>query len=124
MISRSAFNQLRHSSILLLFSMVGMAATYLLPPALVFAGHRFVPAILGGTAWLLMVLSYLPVLRLYRLSPLWALALPGQQSSMWEHVPFSLEILDRPGRRMERPHSGSKRKAANWIGWSGGNLLT
>jgi hopene-associated glycosyltransferase HpnB len=76
MISRSAFSQLRHSNILLVLSMVGMAATYLLPPALVFVGHRIVPAALGGTAWLLMVFSYLPVLRLYRLNPLWALALP------------------------------------------------
>ena len=75
MISRSAFNQLRHSSLLLLLSMAGMAATYLLPPVLV-AAHRIVPAALGGAAWLLMLLSYLPVLRLYRLSPLWALALP------------------------------------------------
>ena len=76
MISRSAFNQLGHSNILLLLSMAGMAATYLLPPALVFAAHRVVPAALGGTAWLLMVVSYWPVLRLYRLNPLWALALP------------------------------------------------
>jgi hopene-associated glycosyltransferase HpnB len=76
MISRSAFSQLRHSSLLLLLSMVGMAATYGLPPALVFAGHRIVPAALGATAWLLMILSYLPVLRLYRLNPMWALALP------------------------------------------------
>ncbi len=76
MISRSAFNQLRHSNILLLLSMAGMAATYLLPPALVFFTHRIAPAALGGTAWLLMVLSYWPVLRLYRLNPLWALALP------------------------------------------------
>ena len=56
--------------------MVGMAGTYLLPPALLFVGHRIVPAALGGATWLLMVLSYLPVLRLYRLNPLWALALP------------------------------------------------
>jgi hopene-associated glycosyltransferase HpnB len=76
MISRSAYNQLRHSKILLLHSMGGMAATYLLPLALVLAVHRIVPAALGGTAWLLMVLSYWPVLRLYRLNPLWALALP------------------------------------------------
>jgi hopene-associated glycosyltransferase HpnB len=76
MISRSAFNQLRHSNILLLFSMLGMAVTYLLPPLLVVAAHRIAPAALGGTAWLLMVLSYWPVLRLYRLNPLWALALP------------------------------------------------
>jgi hopene-associated glycosyltransferase HpnB len=76
MISRSAFSQLRHSNLLLLLSMVGMAATYLLPPALLFAGHRIVTAVLGGATWLLMVLSYLPVLRLYRLNPMWALALP------------------------------------------------
>lgn len=76
MISRSAFNQLRHSNLLLLLSIVGMAATYLLPPVLVFAAHRITPAALGGAAWLLMVLSYWPVLRLYRLNPLWALALP------------------------------------------------
>jgi len=76
MISRSAFNQLRHSTLLLLLSMAGMAATYLLPPLLVIASHRIVPAALGATAWLLMVISYWPVLRLYRLNPLWALALP------------------------------------------------
>jgi hopene-associated glycosyltransferase HpnB len=76
MISRSAFNQLRHSSFLLALSIVGMAATYLLPPLLVFAGHHIAPAALGGAAWLLMVLTYWPVLRLYRLNPLWALALP------------------------------------------------
>jgi hopene-associated glycosyltransferase HpnB len=76
MISRSAFSQLRHSSLLLLLSMVGMAATYLLPPALVLGGHRTVPVALGVAAWLLMIASYFPVLRLYRLSPLWALALP------------------------------------------------
>ena len=76
MISRSAFNQLRHSNILLLLSMAGMAATYLLPPALLFFTHRIAPVALGGTAWLLMVISYGPMLRLYRLNPLWALALP------------------------------------------------
>ncbi|HEX9254210.1 MAG TPA: glycosyltransferase [Candidatus Angelobacter sp.] len=84
MISRSAFSQLRHSTLLLLLSMVGMAATYLLPPALVLGcilgGHRAASAALvvgtAATAWLLMIVSYIPVLRLYRLSPLWALALP------------------------------------------------
>jgi hopene-associated glycosyltransferase HpnB len=76
MISRSAFNQLRHSSLLLLLSMVGMAATYWLPPALVLLAHRPVPVALGATAWLLLMVSYLPVLRLYRLNPLWTFALP------------------------------------------------
>jgi hopene-associated glycosyltransferase HpnB len=76
MISRSAFSQLRHSNLLLLISAVGMAATYLFPPALLLAGYRSLPAALGAAAWLLMTMSYVPVLRLYRLSPLWALALP------------------------------------------------
>lgn len=76
MISRSAFNQLRHSNLLLLLSMVGMAVTYLLPSLLVFAALHMAPAALGGAAWLLMVLTYWPVLRLYRLNPLWSLALP------------------------------------------------
>lgn len=56
--------------------MVGMAVIYLFPPALVFARNNLVAAALGALAWLLMVISYLPVLRLYRLNPLWALALP------------------------------------------------
>lgn len=76
MISRSAFNQLRHSRLLLFFSIIGMAITYLLPLALALFSHRTVPALLGATAWLMMSLSYLPVLRLYRLNPLWVLALP------------------------------------------------
>ena len=83
MISRSAFSQLRHSTLLLLLSAIGMAATYLLPPALVLggvlSGHLAAAAWGVGaaaTAWLLMIVSYIPVLRLYRLSPLWALALP------------------------------------------------
>ncbi len=76
MISRSAFNQLHHSVWLLVLSMVGMAVTYLLPPALVLFSHRALPAALGAAAWLMMALSYVPVLRLYRLNPLWALALP------------------------------------------------
>jgi hypothetical protein len=76
MISRSAFNQLRHSTLLLLLALFGMAITYLLPPALALFSHRLAPALLGATAWLLMAISFVPVLRLYRLNPLWGLALP------------------------------------------------
>lgn len=76
MISRSAFNQLHHSSLLLLLSTVGMALTYLLPPVLVLLGHHVLPIALGALAWLLMIVTYIPVLRLYRLNLLWALALP------------------------------------------------
>ena len=76
MISRSAFNQLHHSSLLLLLSTVGMALTYLLPPVLVLLGYHVLPIALGALAWLLMIITYIPVLRLYRLNLLWALALP------------------------------------------------
>jgi hopene-associated glycosyltransferase HpnB len=75
MISRSAFNQLDHSALLLLLALAGMAATYLLPPALLLS-HRAAPAVLGAAAWLLMTISFVPILRMYRLNPLWALALP------------------------------------------------
>lgn len=76
MISRTAFNQLQHSVWLLLFAVIGMAVTYLLPPALVFLSHSKLPVALGAAAWLLMALSFLPVLRIYRMLPFWGLALP------------------------------------------------
>jgi hopene-associated glycosyltransferase HpnB len=76
MVSRTAFNQLRHSALLLFTATLGMAATYLLPPALALFSHRLAPSLLGGAAWLLMMVSFLPILRLYRLNPLWSMALP------------------------------------------------
>lgn len=76
MIARTAFNQLRHSSWLLLGTLAGLFLTYLLPPLLVlFAGGSL--AVLGGVAWLLMSLAYLPMLRFYRRSALWSITLPG-----------------------------------------------
>jgi hopene-associated glycosyltransferase HpnB len=76
MISRGAFNQLRHSVFMLALALAGLTATYLLPPLLAIFSHRLVPALLGAAAWLLMAACFLPTLRFYRLSPLWALALP------------------------------------------------
>lgn len=76
MISRTAFNQLQHSVWLLLLAVVGMAVTYLLPPALVLFSHSKVPVALGAATWLLMAFSFLPVLHIYRLLPFWGLALP------------------------------------------------
>jgi hopene-associated glycosyltransferase HpnB len=76
MISRSAFNQLRHSTLLLLLALLGMTVTYLLPPVLVLFSHRIAAGLLGAAAWLLMTISFAPVLKLYQLNPLWGLALP------------------------------------------------
>jgi hopene-associated glycosyltransferase HpnB len=75
MISRSAFHQLHHSTVLLVLTIMGLGVTYLLAPLLLFAG-KAVPMLLGGVAWALMSISYLPMLRLYRRSALWSLSLP------------------------------------------------
>ncbi len=75
MISRSAFHQLHHSTLLLVFTIAGLAVTYLAPPLLLFTG-RSVPVLCGAIAWIVMALSYLPVVRFYRRPAVWALSLP------------------------------------------------
>jgi hopene-associated glycosyltransferase HpnB len=75
MIARTAFNQLRHSSLLLFGSAVGLATTYLLPVALLFSGSPL-SAALGALCWLLMAFSFAPMVRFYGLSPAWSLTLP------------------------------------------------
>lgn len=76
MISRSAFNQLQHSTLLLLMALGGMTVTYLLPPALALFSGRPVPAVLGAAAWAIMAGTFLPIVRFYRLNPFWSLSLP------------------------------------------------
>jgi hopene-associated glycosyltransferase HpnB len=75
MVARTAFAQLRYSPLLLAGTVLGLAATYLAPPALVLAGGM--AAALAGTAWATMALAYLPMLRFYGLSPVWAPLLPA-----------------------------------------------
>ena len=67
MISRTAFTQLRYSTLLLLATLAGLALTYLAPPVLAFTGSWY-----GAAAWTMMAASYIPVLRFYRRSWLWA----------------------------------------------------
>lgn len=74
MISRNAFYQLKHSVWLLIGTLLGLGITFLAPPVLVFFGGW--AALLGGLAWLLMTLSFWPMVRFYGLSPLWAASLP------------------------------------------------
>lgn len=75
MISRTAFNQLRHSWLLLAGTCVGLSVTYLLPIALLFTG-RVVPFLLGAMAWLLMSVAYWPMARFYGRNALWSTTLP------------------------------------------------
>ncbi|MGH8179950.1 MAG: glycosyltransferase [Steroidobacteraceae bacterium] len=76
MISRTAFNQLRHSYVGLGATLLGLLVTYLAPPLLLFS-RAPVPMSLGAAAWLLMTASYLPMVRFYRVSPGYALTLPA-----------------------------------------------
>jgi hopene-associated glycosyltransferase HpnB len=76
MISRTAFNQLRHSTLLLVGTLLGLFVTYLLPVVLLFSGH-WLYAGLGMAAWLLMSLAYVPTVLLYDVSFVWAFALPA-----------------------------------------------
>jgi len=79
MISRTAFNQLRHSATLLIASIAGLAIAYLLPLALLLSGNTMLVA-LGALCWLLMAIAYAPMVRFYGLSAAWALTLPAPAS--------------------------------------------
>jgi hopene-associated glycosyltransferase HpnB len=75
MISRTAFAQLDHSTLLLAGTILGMAIVYLAPPLLLFTGNRLA-AIFGLAAWILMIIAYSPTLRFYGRSVAWAPLLP------------------------------------------------
>jgi hopene-associated glycosyltransferase HpnB len=75
MISRTAFNQLRHSYLALGATLLGLAVTYLAPPLLLLTRAPIAMG-LGAGAWLLMSGCYLPMVRYYRLSPPFTLSLP------------------------------------------------
>ena len=76
MVARSAYAQLHYSLLLLIGTVLGMAIVYLAPPLLAIFGSGLARW-LGLAAWGLMALAFQPTLRLYRLSPLWGLALPA-----------------------------------------------
>lgn len=76
MISRTAFNQLRHSYLMLAATLLGLLVTYLAPPLLLLTREPAMMA-LGGAAWLLMTACYLPMVRFYRVPSICALTLPA-----------------------------------------------
>ncbi len=87
MVARSAYTQLRYSLAATAGAVVGLTWLYLLPPLAAIsglamlaagAGHQDASwlASAGLAGWLLMAVSYVPILRLYRLSPLRGFSLP------------------------------------------------
>jgi hopene-associated glycosyltransferase HpnB len=75
MVSRTAFNQLNHSSLLLAGTIAGMLITYLAPPLLLLT-HSRLAIFLGAAAWAAMTITYSTMVRYYRLNLAWALTLP------------------------------------------------
>ncbi|WP_376087562.1 glycosyltransferase [Roseomonas sp. CCTCC AB2023176] len=92
MVSRSAYAQLRYSPWLLAGTVLGMVLTYLLPPALILFASGW-PRLAGMAAWLLMAVAFIPMLRFYRTSPLWGLALPMIGAAYtWFTVASALQV--------------------------------
>jgi hypothetical protein len=118
MVSRSAYHQLNYSVMKLIGTVVGMLLIYATPPLAVIAGAASIAvgvhgggvlAMLGGAAWGLMSLSFLPMLRHQRASLWLAPLLPAAGalytamtvSSAWRHV------TGRGGMWKGRPYTGS-----------------
>jgi hopene-associated glycosyltransferase HpnB len=76
MIARTAFTQLGYSSLVLAGTLAGLGVTYLAPPLLLACAEGW-PRLVGGACWLAMAGAFLPTVRLYRLNPVWSLALPA-----------------------------------------------
>jgi hopene-associated glycosyltransferase HpnB len=86
MIARSAYTQLRYSPVVLGATIADLLWLYALPPVAAAGGLAWLAAgggaaaaglaALGLAGWALMSVSYLPMLRLYRLSPARAPSLP------------------------------------------------
>ncbi len=124
MVARSAYIQLNYSPVLLAATIIGLLFLYVLPPAGALAGFAVLlsggaapqdagPAALAAGAglagWALMSLSYLPMLRLYRLSPLRAPGLPL----------IALLYAAMTADSARRHHTG---RGAQWRGRTNGKL--
>jgi hopene-associated glycosyltransferase HpnB len=75
MVARSAYDQLNYSPLLLAGTVIAMALTYLIPPLMAVLGTGFAQAT-GFLTWAIMTVAFLPILRFYGVSVLWAVALP------------------------------------------------
>ena len=79
MVARSAYAQLKHSPLLLLAAVLGMAVLYLGPPGTVLTGAVLgdgVATVAGAAGWALMAIAYRPTLKLYGLAPWRGVLLP------------------------------------------------
>ncbi|MDH7639792.1 glycosyltransferase [Sphingomonas oryzagri] len=76
MISRSAYAQLNYSPLLLAGTLIGLLLMFVAPVGLALFGSGGA-RLCGALAWLAMAVCTQPMLRFYRQSPLWGLAMPA-----------------------------------------------
>ena len=76
MVARTAYVQLRFSPLLLAGTVLGMVLVWMVPPFAALFGQG-VGRLCGLAAWIIAMVSFLPTLRRFRVSPFWALLLPA-----------------------------------------------
>ncbi|MEL6440718.1 MAG: glycosyltransferase [Cyanobacteria bacterium J06621_8] len=79
-IARTAYTQLNYSPLLLIGTLLGMILVYLVAPIGLIVGlvsSNWLVVVVSALTWILMARTYLPTVRLYQLSPVWALYLPA-----------------------------------------------
>jgi hopene-associated glycosyltransferase HpnB len=94
MVSRSAYEQLGRSPVLLAATTAAMALAYLAPPALALAGAGAAKA-LAAAGWAMMTIAFQPMLRFYRVSPAWGILLPAIAAA---YMVFTLHSAYRHAR--------------------------
>jgi hopene-associated glycosyltransferase HpnB len=75
MVTRTAYAQLGYSPLVLAGTLLGLALVYLAPVMTALFAWG-ISQMAGWLAWIIMAVMYQPMLRFYRLSPLWGLGLP------------------------------------------------
>ncbi len=75
MVTRTAYVQLDYSPLRLLLCLLGLALVFLVPPLATIDGEGATRA-MGAASWAVLAWSYLPTLRRFGRSPLWAPLLP------------------------------------------------
>ena len=75
MVTRTAYAQLGYSPLVLAGTLLGLAMVYLAPVMTALFAWG-ISQLAGWLAWIIMAMMFQPMLRFYRCSPLWGLALP------------------------------------------------
>jgi hopene-associated glycosyltransferase HpnB len=75
MVTRSAYAQLGYSPLVLAGTMLGLLLVYIAPVMTALFAWG-ISQMAGWFAWIIMAIMFQPMLRFYRLSPLWGAALP------------------------------------------------